>query len=189
MQPSASPNQLALLLWDLRSLINLGMLLRVAETYRVDVAVLGSRAVLDDHEKMRTVSDFACGALERAGFAELTDETAVKRFAEGRRLIATSVEPSSVGLHAFAFHTGDIVMIGNEYDGLAASALAAASATIRIPMADVWTPKPPSSRPIDAERAAPVARDGMPSLNAAIAGGILCYQWHIDRMRANAGPL
>ena len=42
-------------------------------------------------------------------------------------------------------------------------------------MADVWTPKPHSVNPIDAARTAPVARDGTPNLNVAIAGAIVCY--------------
>lgn len=172
---------ITLLLWNIRSPINLGMLLRVAETYQVAVAVHGSTDILGSSEKMRTVSDFACGALQRIGLTELRDEAAVTAFSQGRRVIATTIERSSSRLDRFAPAAGDIFMLGNEYDGLPASALAMAELAVHIPMADVWTPKPQSHQPIDAQRSATVSRDGMPSLNVAMAGGIICYRWHTSR--------
>jgi tRNA G18 (ribose-2'-O)-methylase SpoU len=171
-------DRIALLLWNIRSPINLGMLLRVAETYTVDVAVLGSSDLIADAEKMRTVSDFACGALQRAGFTELADERALAEFVGARRMIATSIETDAIRLDRFAFAPGDVVMLGNEYDGLPDIAVSMAASRLHIPMADVWTPKPISHRPIEGQRPQHVARDGMASLSVAIAGGIICYRWH-----------
>jgi hypothetical protein len=58
--PSQIGSGIRLLLWDIRSPINFGMLLRVAETYRVAVAAFGP-----EHALSTTTRDFACGALER----------------------------------------------------------------------------------------------------------------------------
>jgi tRNA G18 (ribose-2'-O)-methylase SpoU len=68
-----------------------------------------------------------------------------------------------------------LIAVGNEYDGLPDDLVASADASVRISMGDVWTPKPQSHNPIDAARTAPVARDGKPNLNVAIAAGIICH--------------
>ena len=171
----AASSGLTLLLYELQSPINIGMILRVAETYGVDVAILGSSGVLGDASKRRTISDFACGALERKGFTALESEAMLAAWANGRRLVATSIDPRSVPLPEFRFEHGDVVILGNEYDGLPASLAERCSMSLHIPMADVWTPKPPSSSPIDPSRVAPVSHDGQPNLNVAMAGAIVCY--------------
>jgi len=168
--PSLAGPGIRLLLWDLQSPINFGMLLRVAETYRVPVGVLGADRVLST-----TASDFACGALERVGFAAFADAAAADAWRGKGRLIATSIDRSSTALPGFHFEAGDVIALGNEYDGLPAAIERRADAKIVIPMADVWTPKPRSHSPIDPRRSAPVARDGEANLNVAIAGAIVCY--------------
>ena len=62
---------LTLLLFEIQSPINIGMILRVAETYRVRVAIYGSDQILADKQKMQTVSDFSCGALQRCSFDKI----------------------------------------------------------------------------------------------------------------------
>lgn len=172
--PASVPG-LTLLLYELRSPINIGMILRLAETFGVSVVVTGSQGVLADTDKLRTVSDFACGALQRKGYQALPSAFDV---AHARpRLIATSIEDDAIELPQFAFQPGDVVLLGNEYDGLPEDVAKACSARLKIPMADVWTPKPASHQPIDPSRVAPVSRDGMPNLNVAVAAGIICYQW------------
>lgn len=171
---------LTLLLHELRSPINIGMILRLAETYGVSVAILGSGDVLADGERQRTISDFACGALQRKGY-QIISGLGDLSGSRPRRVIATSIDSSAVPLPAFQFEHGDVVVLGNEYDGLSDGIVASCSASLRIPMADVWTPKPASHRPIDADRTAPVARDGMPNLNVAVAAGVICYQWFVGR--------
>jgi tRNA (cytidine/uridine-2'-O-)-methyltransferase len=176
-KPSSVPG-LTLLLHNLRSPVNIGMILRVAETYGVAVAISGSTDVLAAGAQQRTISDFACGALERRGFKAI-DGLAHIAGAGHERLLATSIEPAAQPLPQFRFQPGDVVLLGNEYDGLPAEVEARCGATLRIPMADVWTPKPASHQPIDPTRVSPVARDGMPNLNVAIAAGIICYQWFV----------
>lgn len=175
---AASVPGLTLLLYELRSPINIGMILRVAETYGIRVEIAASQSILADTEKAKTISDFACGALQRKGYGEIAS---LPDTTQGRRLIATSIEDDSVELPAFNFRHGDIVLLGNEYDGLPAEVFRASTARLKIPMADVWTPKPQSHNPIDSQRAAPVSRDGMPNLNVAMAAGIICYQWFLGQ--------
>lgn len=179
-RPRSKP-PLTLLLYELQSPINIGMILRVAETYRVGIAIYGSRSVLESAERMKVVSDFACGALERVGYRRLARPADLEKLGTGARLVATSVEEGTTPLPDFRFRRGDVVVLGNEYDGLPARVLESCKSSLRIPMADVWAPKPQSHNPIDAARAAPVARDGMPNLNVAVAGGIICYQWFRGR--------
>ncbi len=180
--PSQHGPGIRLLLWDLQSPINLGMLLRVAETYRVPVGVLGA-----GRSHPPATSDFACGALERVGFAPLADAAAAHAWRGNGRLIATSIERGAANLPDFRFAPGDVVALGNEYDGLPETVARAAHCRIVIPMADVWTPKPRSRSPIDPERVAPVARDGEPNLNVAMAGAIVCYAAYVQAMTAWSG--
>jgi tRNA G18 (ribose-2'-O)-methylase SpoU len=183
LRPDIDPGRrgpgIRLLLWNVQSAINLGMLLRVAETYRVPVGILGAGPVLS-----ATTSDFACGALERVGFTALSDAAAAHAWRGKGRLIATSIDRAAASLPEFCFTPGDVVALGNEYDGLPAEIDAAADCKIIIPMAEVWTPKPPSRSPIDPARSKPVARDGEPNLNVAMAGGIICYAAYIQAMAA-----
>ena len=52
---------LEFLLYGLQSPINIGMILRVAETYRFHVAIYDPFCLLDHPDKLRTISDFSCG--------------------------------------------------------------------------------------------------------------------------------
>jgi tRNA (cytidine/uridine-2'-O-)-methyltransferase len=187
-QPLPDPRQVGpgirLLLWDVQSPINLGMLLRVAETYRIPVAALGTERVLADPDRHASASDFACGALQRRGFEALADAAAAKHWRGQSRLVATSIDQDAATLPDFRFRPGDVVVLGNEYDGLPAEVVAAADQRIVIPMAEVWTPKPRSINPIDPARTAPVARDGEANLNVAMAGAIICYQAYVQAMTA-----
>lgn len=166
---------LQLLLVGLQSPINIGMILRVAETYQFHVSILDSFNVLDDDTKLAVIGDFACGALARRGFSLVADDSELARLREGRRLVATSIEPNAVDLSTCRFITGDVIAVGNEYDGLSDAMLASADAVLRIPMPAVWTPKPKARHPIDPGRTAPVARDGSPNLNVAMTAGIICH--------------
>jgi tRNA G18 (ribose-2'-O)-methylase SpoU len=176
--PSQAGPGIKLLLWNLQSAINFGMLLRVAETYRVPIGVFG-----DNLAASTTARDFACGAIERVGFERLPDATAALAWRGHGRLIATSIEHGAEPLSHFQFEPGDVVVLGNEYDGLPPTVEKHANRRLLIPMADVWTPKPHSVNPIDAARTAPVARDGTPNLNVAIAGAIVCYAAYIQAVK------
>jgi tRNA G18 (ribose-2'-O)-methylase SpoU len=183
--PSQTGSGIRLLLWDIRSPINFGMLLRVAETYRVAVAAFGP-----EHALSTTTRDFACGALERVGFEKVENVSRLKVWQGKGRLIATSIERGSDSLLDFRFAPGDVVTLGNEYDGLPPEIEGIADHKLTIPMANVWTPKPRSTNPIDPARTAPVARDGTPNLNVAVAGAIICYAAYVQALRewsANPG--
>jgi tRNA G18 (ribose-2'-O)-methylase SpoU len=175
---SQSPN-IKILLVGLQSPINIGMILRVAETYRVPVALYRCEEVLDDGAAMLTVSDFACGALQRCGFSHLREAAEFHAWIGDTRLVATSIESHPIELPKFRFDKGDIVAFGSEYDGLDQEILSLSSIAVKIPMAEVWTPKPRSHSPIDPQRASPPTNNGQPNLNVAISAGIICYAAYV----------
>jgi tRNA G18 (ribose-2'-O)-methylase SpoU len=183
-EPASEAGGLEFLLFGLQSPINIGMVLRVAETYQCRVSIYDPHAVLDDPTKFRTITDFACGAVARWGFRIVRDTADLDRIVSGRRLIATSIEPKASALPDFRFRRGDLFALGNEYDGLSDDLLARAAEIVTIPMPNVWTPKPKSQNPIDPTRTAAVARDGQANLNVAMSAGIICYAAFVDRMRA-----
>jgi tRNA G18 (ribose-2'-O)-methylase SpoU len=172
--------ELEFLLYGLQSPINIGMILRVAETYQFRVSIYDQHHVLADAAKLATIADFACGALTRHGFHEIQDEAALARMLKGRRLLATSIGRSTASLLHHRFARADVYAVGNEYDGLPDAMLAGADVVLNIPMPEVWTPKPKSFHPIDATRTKAVARDGEPNLNVAISAGIICYAAFAD---------
>jgi tRNA G18 (ribose-2'-O)-methylase SpoU len=174
--------ELEFLLYGLQSPINLGMILRVAETYRFRVSIYDRYRVLDDPEKIRTAEDFACGAMTRRGLRRLTDAESLARMLDGRRLIATSIANSNCELPSYAFRPDDLFALGNEYDGLPESIIGRADTVLRVPMPPGWTPKPKARNPIDPDRSGPVARDGQPNLNVAMTAGIICYAAFAGRM-------
>jgi tRNA G18 (ribose-2'-O)-methylase SpoU len=176
---------LELLLYNLQSPINIGMILRVAETYNFGVSIYDSHCVLDAEEKLQTIRDFACGAVTRRGFRRLSDQAAVEVAFAGRRLVSTSIETRARALPGFRFRPGDVVALGNEYDGLPVAMLASADEILHIPMPQGFVPKPVSRTPIDPARTQPVARDGQPNLNVAMAAGILCYAAFVGGLEAN----
>jgi tRNA G18 (ribose-2'-O)-methylase SpoU len=180
--PNTADGERALefLLYGLQSPINIGMILRVAETYRFRVSIYDKFRVLDDPDKLRTVRDFACGAADRRGFRNAGDEAGLRQILKGRRLIATSIERGATSLPAYRFRRGDVFALGNEYDGLPQDVIARADAVLNIPMPLVWTPKPRSLNPIDPARTASVAREGQPNLNVAMSAGIICYAAFAD---------
>jgi tRNA G18 (ribose-2'-O)-methylase SpoU len=179
--------QLELLLYGLQSPINLGMILRVAETYRVQVAIYDRHRVLDDPSKVATMEDFSCGAAARWGFRRIDDAEALTDLRQGRRLIATSIEADSQALPDHRFQPADLIVLGNEYDGLPDDIVADADLALRVPMPAVWTPKPPSRNPIDPQRTTPVARDGKPNLNVAMTAAIICYSAFVASLASRAG--
>ena len=184
-EPAPEAGGLEFLLVGLQSPINIGMVLRVAETYQFRVSIYDPHAVLDDPTKFRTITDFACGAVTRWGFRTIRDAAELGGIVGGRRLVATSIEDKARSLADFQFRRGDLFALGNEYDGLPDDLVTRADAVVTIPMPNVWTPKPKSQNPIDPLRTTTVARDGQPNLNVAMSAGIICYAAFIDRARAS----
>ncbi len=178
----ASSCGIELLLFGLQSPINLGMILRVAETFKIRVSILDLVHVLADPEKKKATEDFACGAMARRPPEPFDDPAIVAQMRQGRRLIATSIGPNSISLPKFEFQPGDIVVLGNEYDGLPDDVFASADALLNVPMPDGWLPKKRSHKPIDPSRMEPVARDGQPNLNVAMTAGIICYAVYLNSL-------
>lgn len=179
---------LALLLDGLQSPINIGMILRVAETFQFHVAIRDRYGVLGHPEKVNVIEDFACGAVARRGFRRIADAEGLAEMRRGRRLIATSIDQNATSTTRHVFLPGDIIVLGNEYDGLPDEDMAAADVVLTIPMPQVWTPKPAARNPIDPARTAPVARDGRPNLNVAMAGAIICYAAYTSWTAQHAAP-
>ena len=178
-----------LLLYGLQSPINIGMILRVAETYQFRVSIFDRHRVLDDPAKLATIEDFACGALTRRGFRTVGHEAELAQVLNGRRLVATSIELGATALPSHRFRLGDLFALGNEYDGLPDAIMTRADTVLTIPMPAVWTPKPRSLSPIDPARTAAVAHDGQPNLNVAISAGIICYAAFADGLASEEAVL
>jgi tRNA G18 (ribose-2'-O)-methylase SpoU len=166
---------LELVLCGLQSPVNIGIILRVAEAFQFKVSILDPHDLLDDPQKLSTIRDFACGAMSRRGFQRLENPSALERLRCGRRFIATSIGRNAQPLSSFHFLPGDLIALGNEYDGLPDEVVATADTLLHVPTPAVWIPKEKSHSPIDPVRTAPVAHDGQPSLNVAVTAGILCY--------------
>lgn len=174
----------SLLLYGLQSPINVGSVLRVSETFGIDVDIWDEAGLFTDPVKRDCISDFSCGAVDRGAF-HLLDEHPEKTITAGRS-IATCLADDAVSLTDFRFMAGDRIAIGNEYDGLPKQFIGSANLRLRIPMADVWTPKPKSHRPIDPNRAPRDPTDGTPVLSAAMTAGIIGY---IAFTQSRAAPL
>jgi tRNA G18 (ribose-2'-O)-methylase SpoU len=177
--PRAAGAGIRLLLFGLSSPINLGMILRVAETYKVEVHAFDPHGIFADPESLKTISDFACGALQRTPPHVFTDPGEMTAIRGHNRLIATTIEPEALALPAFTWMTGDLLALGNEYDGLPEEVSLRSSARLHIPMPEGYAPKPPSYNPIDPARIAPVPRDGSPNLNVSISAGVLIYSAYL----------
>lgn len=177
--------KMGLLLWGLQSPINTGMILRIAEAYHFSAWSRDSFGVLADAEKRKTIGDFSCGALDRRGITILPEDFRASSFSG--RIVATTIEGETESLEAFQFLPGDVIALGNEYDGLPAEFCEAADVRLRIPMAATWMPKAASSAPIDSTRQGPAAREGQPSLNVAISAGIICFAAYAGWLRSLTG--
>ena len=181
--------QLHLVLCGLQSPINIGMILRAAETFDVRVCIVGSDSVIQSADKKKIISDFSCGALDRVGYRRIEKISNIREIFNGYSIIGTSIEEGATMLPNFKFSRNSVVIVGNEYDGLPQEIAEICSVLISIPMAKVWTPKPPSHDPIDPLRKAPVARDGRPNLNVAVASSIICYDWFLRRRHSEPKTL
>ena len=165
------------LLDDLQSPINIGKCARVAEIFGIDLYIHDPRLLAGNPDKVQTMSDFACGAWERRTNHILNDgRDFVGNYKKGR-IIATCLDEDAVRLHDFEFAENDLVIFGNEYDGVSPDFIEKADAKIFIPMPKLYLPKPCSRRPIDPSRNAAVNQNGTPNLNVAVAAGIVAYEF------------
>lgn len=161
------------IMWGLQSPINVGMILRSAETFDCTCRFYDRAGVFGSAKNIETISDFSCGAYQRNGLAvSRTPEEALADLAG--RLVATTTDRAATPVEDVEWLPDDALLVGNEYDGLPADLLARVDARIRIPLPDNYLPKPPSASPIDPSRSRRVLV-GEPSLNVAVATSIFCY--------------
>lgn len=189
--PHAPPAWLArpsarLMVWAVQSPINVGMIVRAAEGFQLAVTIYDPSGLFDRTAERATISDFACGALERIKPTVISDEAAALTALSGGRVLATAITPDATDLAAFRFRRTDQIVLGNEYDGLPDHLMARADVRLTIPMPAGCNPKSASHSPIDPDRTRPVARDGTPNLNVATSAGILAYKAYLDARRAVA---
>lgn len=160
-----------IVLCGLQSPINIGMILRAAETFGNPVVLIDSFAVLSDPAKRSTISDFACGALDRQSPEIWDDYKGLDRL--GKRVISTAFDGAATPMTGFRWEYEDVLLVGNEYSGVPDLLAKRANASVRIAMPSGYFPKPPSNSPIDAKRVQQVADAGAPALNVAIAASVL----------------
>lgn len=167
-------NSSMLFLYDIQSPVNIGLILRAAEQFHIPVAIFDPRGILNNAKSMETISDFSCGAYGRRPL-ELVDKLDGFRAAHPSRLIATGMDKAAIPLPNFQFRSDDIILLGNEYDGLPNHVTSKTDATLYIPLPPGFLPKPRSYSPIDPARAAAVSKNGVPSLNVSTAAAIISY--------------
>jgi tRNA G18 (ribose-2'-O)-methylase SpoU len=175
-----------LLLYDLQSPVNIGQILRTGEQFHIDVIVYDPRDIFSDPTKRRTISDFSCGALSRHPPKLIPDYSVFRAMHDGR-LVATCLRPDAMLLNNFYFRRQDTIILGNEYDGLPASVIDAADASLYIPLPKAELPKPASFSAIDPARSAAVAQNGVPNLNVAMTASIISYTSYLQSSFAPFG--
>src|SRR5262245_22583865 len=102
-----SNTRLQLLLFDLQSAVNVGMILRVAETYKAAVHIFDLHSIFADRDRVKIVSDFACGALEREPPHVFADPCELADIRGSGRLVATTIEADAMPLPEFKWRAGD----------------------------------------------------------------------------------
>lgn len=174
--PAVRP-RLRFLLDDLQSPVNIGQCARIAEVYGIELCVADPRGITASEAARKTISDFSCGAWQRRAIRVVPSAERVALGHEGGRVVATCVEPGAVRLHDFEFAPDDLLVFGNEYDGVGAGVLAGAHAKVYIAMPPGHLPKQRSHSPIDPGRRQAVSQNGVPNLNVAVSAGIVAYAW------------
>jgi len=161
-----------IVLWDLQSPINIGMILRTAEVFGAEVTAYDGHRIFEDATRLQTIRDFACGALERRPPRILAEPVPVP----SARSVATAITADAQSVRAFEFSHDDCIYLGNEYDGLPDDILWGSDARVTIPMPDGYLPKPPSAHPIDPSRPDTVNSNGTPNLNVSAAAAIILFE-------------
>lgn len=160
-----------IILCGTQSAVNIGMILRSAEAFHVRPVFVDTFKTMENDDAVQTISDFACGAFERTP-PEVWDDYAPLDSLPGRK-IATTSGGRGRSTSGFVWRHDDILLIGNEYDGVPPLLEKRADLLLSIPMSQGHHPKPPSTVPIDKTRVTQIKNPSAPALNAAIAASIL----------------
>jgi tRNA G18 (ribose-2'-O)-methylase SpoU len=180
--------RLHFLLDGLQSPINIGKCSRTAEIFGIDLYVHDPRGLTKNPQSLQTISDFSCGAWERRTNHMVSDlHSFIKTYKNGRR-VATCLQEDAVRLRDFQFADGDLIIFGNEYDGVDSEIIKSADAKVYIAMPELSLPKPHSNKPIDPSRSSDVNQNGIPNLNVAVAAGIVGYAYSCWREKNGYMP-
>jgi tRNA G18 (ribose-2'-O)-methylase SpoU len=166
------------LLDNLQSPINIGKVARVAEVFMMGMYINDPRNILQSNENIATIQDHSCGAWQRKKYNKVTDIIDfVKNYNTGR-VIATTLSDEAIRMHDFEFCQNDLIVFGNEYDGIKSEIIEHSDAKIYIALPKLNLPKPPSHQPIDPSRDYEVSQNGINCLNVAVAAGIIGYEYY-----------
>jgi len=156
---------------------------RIAECYQLGLFHYNPENIFNDEAKQQTIHDFSCGASKRL---EVNNINNLNKFLEDYkqqkkgRVIATCFREDATRLRDFIFQENDLIMLGNEYDGLDEDIIDIADDKIHIALPEANLPKPKSFSPIE-ERDFEIEQNGVPCLNVAVAAGIIGYHFHCWR--------
>lgn len=158
---AAKTPQFLLLLDSIQDPFNFGALCRVACVFGVQGVIIGSHAQV---EVTSQVARSSAGAINRLALAQVDDLSPVieRLKTQGIRVTAATLTARQP-INACNFQQPTALIIGNEGRGI----------------------QPDLIRLCDAEVLIPQATD-FDSLNAAVAGGILMYEVHRQRMAASS---
>ena len=173
----------SIILNALQSPVNIGRILRTCEVFQVNVGISDTHDILKDKEKRKTVSDFACGALDRTDIwsvGDLNKKSTLQNLKKKGRIIATCIGQKAVELPDFKFKENDMIIIGNEYDGLPLELIKQADAKLYIPMPKILVPKFRSFYPIDPDRQEDVKQNGLANLSASTSANIISYAIYLQ---------
>ena len=180
-----SNQRIEIVLWDFHSPVNIGLILRIAEAFDVSTSLADFRDLTSDPAKATVINDFSCGAFGRRPPGLLVKNVNLKDVYAKRRVVATTIDPHATALESFVFLPGDVILFGNEYDGLPDDIMKNSDALLHIRLPARHMPKVRSQSPIDASRLSTVAREGQPSLNVAVSVGIVCYRAYESWLTSN----
>jgi tRNA G18 (ribose-2'-O)-methylase SpoU len=169
----------SILLYNVRSGVNLGQIMRTLEQFQVWLRIYDPDGVWARVDQ-KTVSDFSCGALWRFEDIFVKDFEAFRKSHEGR-VIVTCLDDEAVPLDEFKLREDDVIVMGNEYDGVPPEVIAAADVKLYIPLPKGFIPKSRSFSPIDPSRTESVNQNGVPNLSVSISTGIVAYALHLQR--------
>jgi len=163
-----------LVMYALQSPVNIGMILRVAEVYGKQVLFFDRYRVLSDRVSRYVISDFSTGALDRIDVSVVSSMEQLFSILQNKRIVCTSLNDEAKNICNMSWAYSDVVVLGNEYDGLPRELVSLSNVQVNIPMPVGFYPKHYSYSPIDRSRAVPPANNGRPSLNVATVAAILC---------------
>jgi len=167
---------------NIQSSINIGKILRIAEIYQINLSIYDPKGIINNKDNTKVIEDFSCGASKRIDVNVVHNLPDYLENYSGR-IIATCLDNNAKRLHEFKFKPHDMVVLGNEYDGISNDVFAKTDEQIYIELPEANIPKPSSHNPIDPLRKIQVSNNGTPCLNVAVSAGIISYQIYCNQQK------